>query len=136
MKVKVRKIAPPYHDVPTASLQAILRNHAHDKLNVDITTKQLYDIMGELSRRNGDRWRSNEEAWAEFVQHYWPGAGEREQSEEDLMQALRTPHELSPSPQGRECLGNGNWPGYECQCPDCDWFATICFPDAEKQEQQ
>lgn len=39
------------------------------------------------------------------------------------------PAKLTPSPGGRECLGNGSFPGYECQCPDYDWFATICFPD-------
>lgn len=36
---------------------------------------------------------------------------------------------LTPSPHGRECLGNGSWPGYPCQCPGCDWYPTICFPD-------
>lgn len=36
---------------------------------------------------------------------------------------------LTPSPAGRECLGNGTWPGYPCQCPGCDWFETICFPN-------
>lgn len=135
MKVKVRVITPPYDDVPTESLQAILRNHAHDKLQIQIGTKQLFDIMGELTRRrdaSGMPSRSTEEAWAEFVKHYLP---EAEPSEEALLQALQTPHELTPSPGGRECLGNGNWPGYACQCPDCDWYATICFPDWEKQGQ-
>lgn len=41
------------------------------------------------------------------------------------------PAELTPSPAGRECLGNGTWPGYECQCPDCDYYATVCFSDFE-----
>ena len=75
MKVKVRKIAAPYTDVPTESLQAICRNHAHDKLHVHIGTKQLYDIMGVLADRrkaSGDYFRSNEEAWADFVAHYMP----------------------------------------------------------------
>ena len=40
------------------------------------------------------------------------------------------PAELTPSPAGQECLGNGHWPGYECQCPDCDFYET-CFPDWE-----
>lgn len=76
MKVKVRKIATPYTDVPTESLQAICRNHAHDKLQVHIGTKQIYDIMDELARRRqesgADPFRSNEEAWADFVAHYMP----------------------------------------------------------------
>jgi len=131
MKVQVRVIVPPYTDVPTESLQAILRNHAHDKLKVCIGTKQLFYIMGELARRRketGMPSRSAEEAWAEFVQRYLPAI---EPSEEELLQALQTPHKLTPSPQGRECLGNGNWPGYACQCPDCDWYSTVCFPHGE-----
>jgi plasmid stability protein len=35
---------------------------------------------------------------------------------------------LTPSPQGRECLGNGSWPGYECCCDECDYY-LVCFPD-------
>lgn len=51
---------------------------------------------------------------------------------EHLLQEPSTiPPELTPSPGGRECLGNGHWPGYECQCPDCDWYETVCFPDWE-----
>lgn len=75
MKVKVRRVAAPYQDVPTSSLQAVLRNHANDCLHVRIGTKQLYEIMGELARRReiaGIPFRSNEDAWAEFFQHYSP----------------------------------------------------------------
>ena len=75
MRVKVRKIEAPYQDVPTESLQAILRNHAHDRLMVRIGTEQLYAIMDELARRDeaaGTRLRSTEEAWAEFEKHYMP----------------------------------------------------------------
>lgn len=35
---------------------------------------------------------------------------------------------LTPSPAGRECLGNGEWPGYECCCDECDHYLT-CFPE-------
>ena len=35
---------------------------------------------------------------------------------------------LTPSFHGKECLGNGEWPGYECCCDECDWFLQ-CFPD-------
>lgn len=50
---------------------------------------------------------------------------------ERLLQPQRpeVPHKLTPSPGGRECLGNGTWVGYECQCPDCDWYQTICFTE-------
>lgn len=73
MKVKVRIIAAPYLDVPMSSLQAILRNHAHNKLRVRLGIRQLYDIMGELARRrevSGTPFRSNQEAWEEFQEHY------------------------------------------------------------------
>jgi len=117
VKVKVRAIIPPYTDAPTKSLQVILRNHAHDKLHVRIGILQLYDIMDELARRqeiSGPPFRSDEEAL------------------EDLKARIaynsRTPYRLTPSPQGRDCLGNGEWPGYECQCDECDQY-LICFPE-------
>ena len=81
MRVKVRKIAAPYTDVPTESLQAILRNHAHDKLQVRIGTEQLYDIMGVLADRrkaSGSSFKSTEEAWAEFEAHYMPRQAKRQ----------------------------------------------------------
>ena len=110
MKVKVRIIAAPYSEVPTKSLQAILRNHAHDKLHVKVSIDQLYAIMGELARRreiSGDPFKSTEEAWSEFQAHYMP---------------------LTPSPEGRDCLGNGEHPGFECQCDECDHYLA-CFPE-------
>lgn len=70
MKVKVHKITKPYEKIATKSLQAILRNHAYDKLFVHIGAKQLYDIMDELVRRRQDSdspRRTNEETWREFV---------------------------------------------------------------------
>lgn len=35
---------------------------------------------------------------------------------------------LTPSPGGRECLGNGTWLGYECCCDECDFF-LFCYED-------
>ena len=35
---------------------------------------------------------------------------------------------LTPSPQGKECLGNGQHPEYECCCDECDYFLE-CFPE-------
>lgn len=55
--------------------------------------------------------KTAQEAWEEFKKHYMPV-------------------ELTPSPGGKECLGNGHWPGYGCQCPDCDFYEQ-CFPDWE-----
>ena len=34
---------------------------------------------------------------------------------------------LNPSEQGKDCLGNGEHPEYECCCDECD-FLGICFP--------
>ena len=129
MKVKVRKIEAPYHDVPTESLQAILRNHAHDRLMVRIGTEQLYAIMEELVHRDeaaGKRVQAPGEA--EFVKRWLEATMECSQAILQQRQH-RVPKELTPSLGGGECLGNGHWPGYECQCPDCDWYATVCFPD-------
>ena len=76
MKVQVRIIKSPYTDVPTESLQAILCNHAHDRLLVRISIRQLYDIMEVLVQRREEEdpnaFRSNEEALADFRQHYMP----------------------------------------------------------------
>ncbi len=35
---------------------------------------------------------------------------------------------LTPSFHGAKCLGNGDHPGYECCCDECD-FALFCFPE-------
>ena len=75
MKAKVKIIKPPYNDVSTDSLQAICRNHAHDKLLVRISVKQLYDIMKVLAERDeasGRPQKTAEKAWIEFEKHYMP----------------------------------------------------------------
>lgn len=38
---------------------------------------------------------------------------------------------LTPSYHGEECLGSGDYPGYECCCDECDYF-LFCFPELEK----
>lgn len=35
--------------------------------------------------------------------------------------------ELTPSPNGEKCLGNGEHEGVEIQCDECDYFLE-CFP--------
>ena len=42
---------------------------------------------------------------------------------------------LTPSPYGRECLGNVEWPGYECCCDECDEY-LVCFPDWQERREQ
>lgn len=34
---------------------------------------------------------------------------------------------LTPSGQGRKCLGNGEHQEYECCCDECDYY-LYCFP--------
>lgn len=36
---------------------------------------------------------------------------------------------LRPSYHGEDCPGN------DSECPDCDWFETICFPDCRELEE-
>ena len=35
---------------------------------------------------------------------------------------------LTPSRNGKRCLGNGEHPGIECCCDECDYYLE-CFPD-------
>ena len=42
-----------------------------------------------------------------------------------IIDATGTP--LTPSRQGRKCLGNGEHPEYECCCDECDYY-LYCFP--------
>ena len=35
---------------------------------------------------------------------------------------------LTPSYHGKECLGNGEFVGYECCCDECDFY-LLCFPE-------
>lgn len=98
----------------TEQLQRICRVHAH-KLDEDILPFELLlPVMAELSwRRQADNpdTKTAEQAYAEFHRHYRP----------------ETPPKLTPSPGGKECLGNGEWPGYACCCDECDDYQT-CFP--------
>lgn len=36
--------------------------------------------------------------------------------------------ELRPSYKGKDCPGNGEHPGIECCCDECDHYLS-CFPD-------
>ena len=51
------------------------------------------------------------------------------QYEEDLLDP-GTGILLTPSLHGRDGLGNGCHPGYECCCDECDYYLE-CFPDWE-----
>lgn len=64
--------------------------------------------------------KTGQEAWAEFVKHYMP------KEPGSLIDPTGTP--LTPSFHGKDCLGNGEHPGIECCCDECDHYLT-CFPD-------
>lgn len=96
----------------TEKLQEIARMHMSGRR---ISQDALFVVLDELARRreeSGKPFRSNEEAWAEFVQHYMP---------------------LTPSWHGKDCLGNGEHG--PCCCDECEHYLT-CFPDWKEQAEQ
>ena len=40
---------------------------------------------------------------------------------------------LTPGNHGRDCLGNGEHPGYECCCDECDYY-LLCYPEWEQEK--
>ena len=67
-----------YDSMTTEELQEILRKHAHDELETEPDTDELYYIMEVLARRREEEdpqaFRSNEEALADFRKNYMPKA--------------------------------------------------------------
>ena len=65
-----------YDSMSTEELQEILRKHAHGELDTEPDTDKLFEIMEVLSARRQQQepqaFRSDEEALAEFRQHYMP----------------------------------------------------------------
>lgn len=51
-------------------------------------------------------------------------------SPEDLTDPTGT--KLTPSWHGQKCKGNGEHPGVECCCDECDFYLA-CFPDWKEQ---
>ena len=117
-------------NMTTEELEFFVRKDYEERVDGS-NTDLLFAVLEELAARReaeGVKIRPVEEAWAEFVKYYMPELEEWEPSDEMLRACLAKPYKLTPSLGGKECLGNGNWPGYECQCCDCDWFLQ-CFPD-------
>ena len=115
----------------TEELRQILRDdfeHPNQKQDIDF----LFEVMGELAKRRDladPHRKTDQQAWEEFLKYYAPKEFfEREDTDdEEHLLAILTPHYLTPSNHGKECLGNGEWPGYECQCDECAHYLT-CFP--------
>lgn len=75
-ELEKRKDTSRYDCRTTEELQEILRKHAHGELETEPDTEELFKIMEVLSerRQNTDApaYRSDEEAFAEFSEHYMP----------------------------------------------------------------
>ena len=67
-----------YDSMTTKELQEILRKYAHNELETEPDTDELYYIMEVLARRREEEdpqaFRSNEEALADFRKNYMPKA--------------------------------------------------------------
>lgn len=83
-----------YDCMTTEELQEILRKHTHDELETEPDTQELLKIMEVLSvrRQNADlpAFRSDEEAFAEFCEHYMP----KEKKEEARPKVIRFPNRI------------------------------------------
>lgn len=65
-----------YDCLTTVELQEILRKHAHNELETEPDTQELFEIMEVLSSRREKAgfpaFHSDEEAFSEFCDHYMP----------------------------------------------------------------
>ena len=82
-----------YDSMSTEELQEILRKHAHDELDTEPETDELFEIMEVLSVRRQQQepqaFRSDEEALAEFRQHYMP-----KEKEESKSKVIKFPNRI------------------------------------------
>lgn len=82
-----------YDSMSTEELQEILRKHAHDELDTEPETDEMFEIMEVLSVRRKQQdpqaFRSDEEALAEFRQHYMP-----KEKEESKSKVIKFPNRI------------------------------------------
>ena len=75
-ELEKREDTSQYDHMTTEELQEILRKHAHGELETEPDTEDLFKIMEVLSERRQNTgapaYRSDEEAFAEFCEHYMP----------------------------------------------------------------
>ena len=80
-ELEKRKDFSQYEYMTTEELQEILRKHAHGELETEPDTEELFKIMEVLSERrhntDAPAYRSDEEAFAEFCEHYMPKEKEK-----------------------------------------------------------
>lgn len=75
-KMEKREELSRYDSMSTEELQEILRKHARGEQDTEPDTQKLFEIMEVLSERrqktDPQAFRSDEEAFAEFCEHYMP----------------------------------------------------------------
>lgn len=80
-ELEKREDTSRYDRMTTDELQEILRKHAHGELETEPDTEELFKIMEVLSVRRQNAgfpaFRSDEEAFAEFCEHYMPKENEK-----------------------------------------------------------
>lgn len=80
-ELEKREDTSQYDHMTTEELQEILRKHAHGELETEPDTEELFKIMEVLSERrqksDAPAYRSDEEAFAEFCEHYMPKEKEK-----------------------------------------------------------
>ena len=102
-----------------------------DESELYVSRQFVDDLTQELIRRRrigGEVGSSATELLHEFLAKHLPDVSfpVNEFGEYDLTE----PAKLTPSPNGRECLGNGSWPGYACVCDECP-YALACYDEAD-----
>lgn len=43
--------------------------------------------------------------------------------------------QLTPSPNGEQCIGNGLSPDTECMCDECEYFLE-CYPEWNSENKE
>lgn len=113
----------------TEELRAFLRSQlAEDSDREDFDLFSCLAAMGELKRRRGDLdTPEGQLRWKMTVEYYYPVSLREDEELTDPATGIL----LTPSWHGEKCQGNGEHPGKECCCDECDHYLA-CFPDWDK----
>jgi len=114
-------------DLKTATsedLRAFLDNSLWED-NEDWNLFDCLAVMAELKRRRGDfDTEEGRMRWKMTVEYYYPVSLREDEELTDPATGIL----LTPSWHGEKCQGNGEHPGKECCCDECDHYLA-CFPD-------
>lgn len=94
-------------------------NHVLKIIQADLDAGKIDQEQAAFLRR----WLDGviDESYKKLRQRYRP---------EDFIDPTGTT--LNPSWHGEDCLGNGEHPGIECCCDECQFYLS-CFPDWKEQ---